>query len=601
VTGYVTFGAELANADTATIVIEAVDDAGRPTGAFEICDTTFTAPDTLSRGTLRDSSTGSRIDFAAGAKRVFAINPRDVVDLGSADLIGTLGVADGGTGATDAAGARSNLSAAALGANADITSISGLTGGIATADFVTFDPAAAVTVSAAQIAWDADAETFAAGLTGAFPLAIGQSRVYHAKNDSGGSIAKGRGVMFAGVVGGSSKLEYTNAVSNGTVDHDYAMGIAGQTVANGDFGYVMDFGTLKGVNTTGADKTVAETWAVGDFLYFDPAYPGELTKVQPEAPAWHSPIAVVTTVNATSGSLFVRVKTGERLGELHDVRINGTGPANGQVLIYDAVQSRWENNTLTAGTGISVTNAAGAITVTNSAPNQTVSLTGAGTTSISGSYPNFTITSNDQFVGTVTSVGGTGTVNGITLSGSVTSGGSLTLGGTLSGVDLTTQVTGTLPVGNGGTGATTLTGVVIGNGTSAFTTVTAPTGAIVGTTDTQTLTDKRINPRAVVASGTSGTLTPNGDTTDLYEAEGLTGAITLAQPSGTPVDGQRLMIRLKDDGTARGITWTTSAGAFRAVGITLPTTTVISKVTYVGCVYNSTDSFWDAVATVTQA
>jgi hypothetical protein len=56
----------------------------------------------------------------------------------------------------------------------------------------------------------------------------------------------------------------------------------------------------------------------------------------------------------------------------------------------------------------------------------------------------------------VTSVGGTGTVNGITLTGTVTSSGNLTLGGTLSGVSLTTQVTGTLPVANGGTGATTL-------------------------------------------------------------------------------------------------------------------------------------------------
>jgi len=73
------------------------------------------------------------------------------------------------------------------------------------------------------------------------------------------------------------------------------------------------------------------------------------------------------------------------------------------------------------------------------------------------------------------------------------------------------------------------------------------------------------------------------------------------QPSGTPVNGQKLLIRIKDNGTARGITWTTSAGAFRAVGVTLPTTTVLSKVTYVGCVYNSADSFWDAVATVTQA
>jgi hypothetical protein len=57
--------------------------------------------------------------------------------------------------------------------------------------------------------------------------------------------------------------------------------------------------------------------------------------------------------------------------------------------------------------------------------------------------------------GTVTSVGGTGTVNGITLSGTVTTSGNLTLGGTLSGVSLTTQVTGTLPVANGGTGNTT--------------------------------------------------------------------------------------------------------------------------------------------------
>ena len=59
-------------------------------------------------------------------------------------------------------------------------------------------------------------------------------------------------------------------------------------------------------------------------------------------------------------------------------------------------------------------------------------------------------------VGTVTSVGGTGTVNGITLTGTVTTSGNLTLGGTLGSVDLTSQITGTLPVANGGTGATTV-------------------------------------------------------------------------------------------------------------------------------------------------
>ena len=65
---------------------------------------------------------------------------------------------------------------------------------------------------------------------------------------------------------------------------------------------------------------------------------------------------------------------------------------------------------LTAGTGISTSGTYPNFTITNSAPDQTVSLTGAGTTSITGTYPNFTVTSNDQYVGTVTSVTGTSPV-----------------------------------------------------------------------------------------------------------------------------------------------------------------------------------------------
>ena len=87
--------------------------------------------------------------------------------------------------------------------------------------------------------------------------------------------------------------------------------------------------------------------------------------------------------------------------------------------------------------------------------------------------------------GTVTSVGGTGTVNGITLTGTVTSSGNLTLGGTLANVDLTSQVTGTLPVANGGTGATTITAnsVVLGNGTSAVQTVAPGTSGNILTSN----------------------------------------------------------------------------------------------------------------------
>jgi hypothetical protein len=146
----------------------------------------------------------------------------------------------------------------------------------------------------------------------------------------------------------------------------------------------------------------------------------------------------------------------------------------------------------------------------------------------------------------------------------------------------------------GGTTGQALTKVSSTDYDTTWSDVVTPTG-------TQTLTNKRVNSRAVAAGATSGTLTPNGDTTDVFNAFGLTGAITVDTPSGTPVDGQRLMLRFEDNGTGRGITWTGTSGAYRAVGVTLPTTTVASKVTYVGCVYNSTDVFWDAIAVATQA
>jgi hypothetical protein len=112
--------------------------------------------------------------------------------------------------------------------------------------------------------------------------------------------------------------------------------------------------------------------------------------------------------------------------------------------------------------------------------------------------------------GTVTSVGGTGTVNGITLSGTVTSSGNLTLGGTLGSVSLTSQVTGTLPVGNGGTGITSLgTGIATWWGTPSSTNLKAAvtgetgSGALVFGTSPTFVTPALGTP----ASGTATNLT----------------------------------------------------------------------------------------------
>ena len=132
--------------------------------------------------------------------------------------------------------------------------------------------------------------------------------------------------------------------------------------------------------------------------------------------------------------------TGEGLG-VTPVINGGTGlstiPTNGQLLIGNG--SGYTLNTLGFGTGISVTNAVGAITVTNTLPDQIVSLTGAGTTVVTGVYPNFTITSNDAFTGTVTSVSVT-SANGFA--------GTVATATTTPAITLTTTITGVLK-GNG--------------------------------------------------------------------------------------------------------------------------------------------------------
>ena len=182
----------------------------------------------------------------------------------------------------------------------------------------------------------------------------------------------------------------------------------------------------------------------------------------------------LTTFTAANRALFSSGTTTLTTGTL-PVAAGGTGQTSytdGQLLVGRTSDGELVKATLTAGTSISVSNGAGSITVTNTAPDQVVSLTGGGTTVITGSYPNFNITSNDQFVGTVTSVGGTGTVSGITLTGTVTSTGNLTLGGTLSVNLASATVTGILPIANGGTGTNTSTGtssLVLSNGPTLVT------------------------------------------------------------------------------------------------------------------------------------
>lgn len=91
----------------------------------------------------------------------------------------------------------------------------------------------------------------------------------------------------------------------------------------------------------------------------------------------------------------------------------------------------------------------------------------------------------------------------------------------------------------------------------------------------------------------AATITPTAGSVGNYTVTALGQAATIAAPSGTPVDGQKLVLRIKDNGTARALTFNS---IYRAMGTPIPTTTILSKTLYLGFIYNSADSKWDLVA-----
>lgn len=125
--------------------------------------------------------------------------------------------------------------------------------------------------------------------------------------------------------------------------------------------------------------------------------------------------------------------------------------------------------------------------------------------------------------------------------------------------------------------------------------VTVPT-----ISSTSTITNKRNQPRIVsAASYTTDTGTSlDVSTTDIFVITAQAGALLFNAPGGTPVQGEKLVIRIKDNGTARALTWN---AVFRAMGTALPSTTVLSKTLYLGFFYNSTDTKWDLVASAQEA
>jgi hypothetical protein len=141
-------------------------------------------------------------------------------------------------------------------------------------------------------------------------------------------------------------------------------------------------------------------------------------------------------------------------------------------------------------------------------------------------------------------------------------------------------------------------------GAQAFTsvatnTITAPSGTLAVTGNISP--SGRITPRVSVTNAPSSPFAWNSNSYDEIVLTGIANSLTISADSGSPVQGQTIVFRLKDAGTSQTLTWTQSGTAsFRQIGAFLPLATVANKTTYVGAIYNSTDGYWDVVAVTTQ-
>lgn len=209
-----------------------------------------------------------------------------------------------------------------------------------------------LTPQANRILWSSDYNTLMLGLTSAVSIPIGQSDATQVKSSTNGGLLKGKVVYVVGSDGANKTVAYAQADSGTTCKT--TLGIVAETTTGSSKAFTVTRGIIRGLNTDNLTE--------GQPVYLSSSSAGDMVDTAPTPPNHRVKIGYCVNKDANQGVIFVDVQTGYDVGELCDAAITGT-PVAGSLLIRNATAGTWVNATLTAGSGVSVTNGDGSITI----------------------------------------------------------------------------------------------------------------------------------------------------------------------------------------------------------------------------------------------
>lgn len=276
------------------------------------------------------------------------------------------------------------------------------------------------------------------GSLATFPTTSNEAKtlIREVYNSTGATLTKGTVVYINGGQGNLPTV--TKAIASGDPTSAQTFGIVQSDITNMNNGFVVIAG--------GIDNLDTQAYTVGTALYLSPTTAGAFTSTKPYAPNHLVYLGVVVRSHPTQGVIEVKIQNGYELDELHNV--SARFPTNKDGLFYNSTSNVWENKSIagvlgytpvpqsriitingtaqdlsadrtynvgtvtsiaaSGGTGISISGSpvtgSGTISITNTAPDQTVTITPSGLATVSGTYPNFTVGVSTAYSGSVTSV-----------------------------------------------------------------------------------------------------------------------------------------------------------------------------------------------------